>query len=185
MSDRLRDISKIGVVRIRVFLDESAEITDLIRSGSDQPPALQVLLVLYGKRAIANAIGKILSRARIYLQHPVLIDSGVMYENPHHFKTPKNTAATVFNGAHISLPTIQTNLPAQPYIEQVLQTLEQNTSLHELEPDVRIKTKLLPYVIHKTNDHKLTNYQPSKGGTMFHPRTGKESTYRSTLTLEP
>ncbi|OBT69919.1 hypothetical protein VE03_00430 [Pseudogymnoascus sp. 23342-1-I1] len=145
MSDRLRDISKIGDVRIRVFLDESTEITDLTRSASGQPPALQVLLVLYGKRSTANAIGKILSQARIYLQHPVLIDSGITYENPHHFKTPKNRAATAFDGAHISPPTIQTYLPAQPYIEEVLQTLEQNTSLHEREPDVRIKANLLPH----------------------------------------
>ena len=43
---------------------------------------------IYGSEHIAKEVGRRLSKARTYLQHPIYLNSNVPYNNPHYYPIP-------------------------------------------------------------------------------------------------
>lgn len=147
ISQHLRNITKLGVHKIRAFINKSDDCEKMVGNTSSTSTKVPLLLVLYGGRGRAQVIGRSLSNARIYLQHPISIESDIPYENPHYYQAT-TTAKLIgsINATNIAQPVVQTALPPQSIIEEVFQTLEREKPLLQVEPDIRVHTKLLPYV---------------------------------------
>ena len=81
----LRDLSSIRL---------EAVITGRDLNQSDQrhkkrkDTVFNVSIYIYGSDEVAHEVGKRLSKARIYLQHPVNLKIGVSYNNPHYYDIP-------------------------------------------------------------------------------------------------
>lgn len=144
ISGHIRRILAIGKVRIKVFVDRSEDFEKITKESKDSNPIIPLILVLYGDRHLSTAVGNFLSKARIYLQHPIAVDSNVEYKNPHFYHTNKIETSTALPNITNILPTnLQSSLEPQSVVEQVLQTLGREESLQQTNPDLRVVTQLL------------------------------------------
>ena len=83
----LRDIEDLGGIRYEAFVtaeDFTVSITAWKRKGKAVDFPLEI--VLYGSLQIRDDIGKRLSDAEIYLQHPRCCSNEAEYDNPHYLK---------------------------------------------------------------------------------------------------
>jgi SWI/SNF-related matrix-associated actin-dependent regulator of chromatin subfamily A3 len=152
----LQRIETICPTQFYVFKDESPAPS--IDQQGDQSFSRQHILHLaidiYSPRRFAEAIGKELSKVHFYLQHPYRLDKSRLYENPHEFKSKRQTPGYIPGKPELlsqqSLPYIQAptaDLPKEErqasLVEQLLQTQVQNQTIQQSDPDSRITTNLL------------------------------------------
>ncbi|KAI1749839.1 hypothetical protein F4782DRAFT_511716 [Xylaria castorea] len=110
-------------------------------------------LIMFGPRSMKNAVAKDLARYRLFLQHPVPMPEGIVYENPQYLSI---VASSFRNGA--ILPPIPAELFNQgssrmsvsdpdesTTIESVLDNLPRHDCLGGVEIDKRIGTMLLDH----------------------------------------
>jgi SWI/SNF-related matrix-associated actin-dependent regulator of chromatin subfamily A3 len=123
---------------------------------------MPVDIVIYGSPEIRKGVGRLLSAARIYLQHPCHQDPNTEYDNPHFLnltdlstmstlphstsgsQTPldtSETASTLF-GESSEDRTIEETL--QSKLSKVFNSLTRYKTLKRLEADIKITTPLLP-----------------------------------------
>jgi hypothetical protein len=142
-SNALRALSKLNSVRCEVLVaaDEWAEKIQSFKNVG-KAACMTVEINVFGPLGKSQAVGKILSKARIYLQHQRLRGGHVEYKNPHLISFP-----------HLSLPTPR--LPTSSLtpdagsdhsstnIISVLDSLDQRGHLRKIDIDSRITTSLL------------------------------------------
>ena len=98
---------------------------------------------LYGSEEIAQEVGKRLSKARIYLQHPVCLKSDVLYKNPHYYAIPGVQEASL---SHIA-PSAEREEQETPSVDiaKVFEEIEHTRQLASQDADSHIITPLLQY----------------------------------------
>jgi SWI/SNF-related matrix-associated actin-dependent regulator of chromatin subfamily A3 len=137
--------------------------SDLVERGTNPNRAMYISVdvVLYGLEEIRDTVGKLLSTARAYLQHPCYQESGTFYDNPHFLKLtdllhPSQPAGPALPKIHLPqinpvlLPATETSADrdsesaqVRRKIATVFNTLTRSKHLKRLEADIRINTPLL------------------------------------------
>ncbi|KAI0020556.1 SNF2 family N-terminal domain-containing protein [Xylariomycetidae sp. FL0641] len=104
-------------------------------------------LVLYGPRKSAKAVGRYLGQSNVWLRKPFLLENGYKYENPQELDTtPKPQPAARQRPMPVSAPAItRTVEEIRTEVMGVFDSLTKSEDLPEMEPDARIKTKLLKH----------------------------------------
>lgn len=105
---------------------------------------IPVCVLIHGNKSMAQAVGRRLSKARIYLQHPNHLESHIEYDNPHYLKLPGRPSK---NPVPPSIPIIQAktlNLQGLE-ITDILENLGQDQGLQSVNGNWRIRTELLEY----------------------------------------
>ena len=103
----------------------------------------KVAINVYGSVDAAAEVGGHLSKGRLYLQQPDVLDSRISYENPHCFKSTFQT-----NTAMIANPLLPANRKLEDEVVHILDSLSGGPSglLPECAIDSRITSKLLGYL---------------------------------------
>lgn len=137
-----RDISRVATLRFQACLTSQ----DLQKAFAEQGQlhSISASVNIYGPRLVVHEVGKRLSKARLYLQHPIVVDKNVEYDNPHFFKLPSQSAASI-DGCGIRVGGMETiNTPCI----DIGQLFDELCGSHDLElppVDRRIKANLLRY----------------------------------------
>lgn len=128
-------------------------------SGSTQK--LDIVINLYGSQAHATLVGRFLSEAGIFLQHPKFPEPGHMYKNPHFLSRPG--ALALFTqctptGGVTDIKTTQDRLemetPAsRTDLSKIFDGLWETDTLDEHNGDQRLATPLLRCIFY-INPHK-------------------------------
>jgi hypothetical protein len=109
-------------------------------------PDLCLEIILYGDRDVKASLGKALSNARLYLQHPISPLEGVILENPHTLQFPdlSDDEGGLPNGTEpgISVISNATEIDASIFLED----LEHSEHIDATSPATEVKTSLLEYV---------------------------------------
>jgi SWI/SNF-related matrix-associated actin-dependent regulator of chromatin subfamily A3 len=123
---------------------------------------ISVDIVLYGPKETRDVVGKLLSTARTYLQHPCYQEAGSSYDNPHFLKfeqesppvDPSLNSAPPITRAQVDSEVL-TNVAIQAKegsahfqvghkVAKVFNSLTRSKNLKRIEADTRIRTPLLP-----------------------------------------
>jgi SWI/SNF-related matrix-associated actin-dependent regulator of chromatin subfamily A3 len=159
----LRDLSSFPSCRTQVFVGEGYHlVTQGNRKDTGKEKFMPVDIIIYGSPEIRKGVGRLLSAARIYLQHPCHQDPNTEYDNPHFLnltdlstmstlprstsgnQTPLDTSetpSTLFGESSQGM-TIEENL--QSKLSKVFNSLTRYKTLKRLEADIKITTPLLP-----------------------------------------
>jgi SWI/SNF-related matrix-associated actin-dependent regulator of chromatin subfamily A3 len=159
----LRDLSSFDSCRTQVFIGESSRISlHGARKDAGKERFMQVDIVIYGSPEIRKSVGRLLSAARIYLQHPCHQDPNTEYDNPHFLDlTDLSTTSTLtrgISGSHTPLGASETLMTSsgepgesstmgdalQTKLARVFNSLTRYKTLKRLEADIKITTPLLP-----------------------------------------
>ena len=139
----LQTLSDLSPIRLEaVFVGN-----DIISLGGQLPPkratkSIPLYLNVYGSRQILEEVGKRLSKAHAYLQHPSFLESHITYENPHYFAVPGRP--TVDQNASSEWRDQPTQSQHQGLdIINILETLDQDQGLQSEKTNPRIRTPLL------------------------------------------
>jgi SWI/SNF-related matrix-associated actin-dependent regulator of chromatin subfamily A3 len=118
-------------------------------------------IVLYGPSEARDRVGKLLSIARTYLQHPCYQEANTSYDNPHVLKfTNLDTTPRTFQTSTPPRPSTQidsemvdadeihleeesSHSQVQRKVATVFDSLTRSKNLKRIEGDIRIKTPLL------------------------------------------
>jgi len=109
---------------------------------------------LYGKRRINDLVGSTLSSAQMFLQHPLSMEYGCEYDNPHFVSIP-NVRPNVAEPSSLmsqerdvrrteSIAEDTQDYELQNELAVVFNSLTRSRCLKMLDADMRIKTPLLP-----------------------------------------
>lgn len=103
---------------------------------------ISIYLNLYGPSSISAQVGKSLSKAGLFLQHPILLESNVKYENPHYLKI----SSLRYSRSALPTPPLESptkTLKDPDLITSVLDDLDQQIHLQIAQVDQSsIKTPL-------------------------------------------
>jgi SWI/SNF-related matrix-associated actin-dependent regulator of chromatin subfamily A3 len=159
----LQDLSSFDSCRTQVFVGEGSRIF-LHGAPKDvgKERFMPVDIVIYGSPEIRKSVGRLLSAARIYLQHPCHQDPNTEYDNPHYLDlTDLSTTSTLprrISGSHTPLdvsetPTTSSGEPGegnitigdalQTKLTRVFNSLTRYKTLKRLEADIKITTPFL------------------------------------------
>ena len=98
---------------------------------------------IYGSEEIATEIGRRLSKARIFLQHPVCLDNNVPYKNPHYYVIP---GARKVETSYIPSSSGREKQQSPVVdIAKVFEEVEHNRKLPTRNADWHVRTPLLEY----------------------------------------
>lgn len=139
----LRTLQDLPSIRLEAVL-ESGNSNKPYLQRKDGRQTISISIDLYGSEEIAQEVGKRLSKARTYLQHPVCLKSNVPYNNPHYYAIP---GVQKFNLSHIS-PSSKREEQGTPSVDiaKVFEEVEHTRQLASRNADLHIKTPLLQYV---------------------------------------
>ena len=115
----------------------------------DEENISAINLNIYGLCSTMDDVGKALSLMKAYLQQPMLVDSGVRYDNPHYFKPQGQTTPWITTTNQLEPNRDKCN-GNESSTDQLLTSLLECQlmragGLREMEGDSRIKTTLLRY----------------------------------------
>lgn len=157
----LRDLSIMKSCRFEAYYSKNIQKLSIAKEKAERNMYLLVDIVLYGSTAIRKSVGRLLSTARIYLQHPSQYDSNTDYDNPHVLNLTELLAKSGFSTPSLSgtqTPTITTDTvdltsevteeneqsqQLQSKLSKVFNSLTRYKSLKRLEADIKVKTSLL------------------------------------------
>ncbi|KAH7336623.1 SNF2 family N-terminal domain-containing protein [Rhexocercosporidium sp. MPI-PUGE-AT-0058] len=161
----LRDLLSFGSCRLEAYPSvESHKFLTEKTATTDRHYYLPVDIVVYGSATASKSVGKLLSSARIYLQHPRYQDPDTAYDNPHvldlaklfansGLTTPSRTGThtpNTYMTANSTKPKEKvdndhTQLQLYQKISRVLGSLTRYKSLTRLEADIKVTATLLPH----------------------------------------
>ena len=145
----LRDIKDLGGISYEAFViaeDFTASIIAWKRKGKAVNFPLEI--ILYGGWQMRDVIGKRLSNAEIYLQHPRCCSNEAEYDNPHYLKIGRvrRPALQLLSPSLTPLGTLERPAPNIEF-NDLLDCLDQQENLGTAWEDSRIKTALLRYSV--------------------------------------
>ncbi|KAF8247264.1 hypothetical protein K440DRAFT_629535 [Wilcoxina mikolae CBS 423.85] len=129
----LNSISSLESITFDVFF--VSETQPATSPATNKPRAITINV--YGSADISVEVGRILSKARVYLQQPDVLHDSITYENPHVYKRTTQE----------SPPKLSQTFPSPQHtlndaVSGILDSLA-NTRLSKSAIDCRITTKLL------------------------------------------
>lgn len=128
-----------------VFAPIKATQDTMGRATKGKDAVVRVQINVYGPRNAAQIIGKALSRQKIYLQNPVHIREGTIYENPHVLKLVGYQASQQHTDEIVEQIAPEKLAPEtlEHTIAELYTSLTRGEKLRGLEGDDRLKTVLL------------------------------------------
>ena len=137
---RLQDLPSIRLEAVLVH--GGTGIVDLKRKKGTEA-AFSISIDLYGSEKVAQEVGKRLSKAHTYLQHPISLKSNVPYNNPHYYAIPGVQTANIPSTS----PSFKREQQEAPVanIAKVFEEVERTRRLLSQNADRQIKTPLLEY----------------------------------------
>jgi hypothetical protein len=114
---------------------------------SGQRVSSKLFVLLYGMRGDAELVGKVLSDADIFLQHPIHQDSSVLYHNPHYLIRPGGFLVVPEERAESSRMSKSSDVLLdgsllKGRIDEVLDSVQGPQDYSEVVPSARIATQL-------------------------------------------
>ncbi|KAH0537607.1 hypothetical protein FGG08_005599 [Glutinoglossum americanum] len=144
-SNALRTLNDLDSIRYEVLVapDEWKKKT-LSFKKIGKAACMTVEINVFGAVSKSQAVGKVLSKAGIYLQHPRLHDIYVKYENPHFISFPHLSPPTSGLTIPSLAPDVENSVPFAN-ISSILDGLDQRGHLQRADIDPRITTILLSH----------------------------------------
>jgi SWI/SNF-related matrix-associated actin-dependent regulator of chromatin subfamily A3 len=171
-------VEELRDVRYEVFVGVETFSTGIITwAKKGRAVDFSVEIVIYGNRQLGDQVGRILSDAEIYLQHPRCCDDYTKYNNQHYvkFKVRKPDLQPLAHS--LTRPNTPEQLAPAFQIGTMLNCLDQQGNLSDGEIDRRIKTSLLRY----TSLNEFTQLLTTR--IKFDSSDGAEDTRKPALTL--
>lgn len=138
-----RDLESSTSIRYEGFVSVDtwkAEIQAWKKTG--KAGSMSININIYGTRDHTETVGRVFSKARLYLQHPYYCDDTKKYENPHYISFQSIPDTALDNpSAHISMIRTTSAL-SQFNVSSLLENLQQHEYLRQIQVDRRIKTIL-------------------------------------------
>ena len=139
----LRSLSDLEGLRFEAILE--SEMMD--RPGQrwmkkGEVLGITVSINVYGPSSISNDVGKSLSNAGVYLQHPSSLDEHIEYNNPHYFQLPNRHTKWRTNAYSHQEPKASRR-PKEVNIAEVFQSIGSGHDLQSINVTAQIKTPLL------------------------------------------
>ena len=97
---------------------------------------------IYGPEKDAQEIGRRLSKAHTYLQHPILSDSDIPYDNPHFYVVPGAREADAYSA---QCPNREDQQAPVVDMTKLFEELERTRILPSWNVDCHLRTPLLEY----------------------------------------
>ena len=137
---RLQDLPSIRLEAVFVHGDTGR--VDLKRKEGTEA-AFSISIDLYGSEKVAQEVGKRLSKAHTYLQHPIFLKSNVPYNNPHYYAIPGVQTASIPSVS----PSFKREEQEAPVanIAKVFEEVERTRKLLSQNADRHVRTPLLEY----------------------------------------
>jgi hypothetical protein len=136
-------LSDLATVRFEALLDGN----DLGKPGKQwkkggETIGLPFSINIYGSRGIAQEVGKRLSKAGSFLQHPYLLGEGIEYDNPHYFKLPNRKTSLPPN--NVISPCRQPSRKSQAaQVSGILDSLDHGAVLQDNIIGAMVRLELL------------------------------------------
>lgn len=111
--------------------------------GSASSTSIDVEVNVYGPSSHAQNVGRALSDAGVYLQHPSILSTGTNYQNPHFIQFTGSRRADVEFTAKSEPAQLDTDAPRRRNVQNFLDCLDQQGELTAVTVDERIITKKL------------------------------------------
>ena len=139
--ETLRDLPSI---RLEAVLLGGGVNTPIQQYRKGKMTVFTISINIYGSEKVAEDVGKRLSKARTYLQHPTTLNESVPYKNPHYY----DIAGLAKSGTHyISQSSGGEEQPA-PLLDmtKIFEEVAHSRKLPSKEADWHITTTLLKCV---------------------------------------
>jgi SWI/SNF-related matrix-associated actin-dependent regulator of chromatin subfamily A3 len=140
-------LSDLAMIRFEALLDSNdAGKTGKQWKKKGETIGFVISVNIYGSRNIAQEVGKRLSKAGAFLQHPCHLDKGIEYDNPHFFKLPNRK--TIAPPVCMVSQCRQASSEAQaPQVSRILDSLDHGAALQDINAGAMVRSKLLRYII--------------------------------------
>ena len=135
----LRDIPSIRLEAV-VIGENSDGLSQQYKKGKKL--ILSISINIYGSGRVAKDVGKRLSKAHTYLQHPIYLDANFPYNNPHYYDVPRTRKADV------PVVSCRENGDQQSSVLDIAKVFEeahQTRRLPSRNVDYHVRTPLLEY----------------------------------------
>ena len=137
----LRDLPSIRLEAALVLGGDSITPDQQYKKG--KKTVFPICIDVYGSEKVIQEVGKRLSKAHTYLQHPINLNRGVPYNNPHYYTVPgvpkeNHTCVSQSSGREDQQNTILD-------IAKVLEEIDHGRKLPSRNADWHIRTPLLEY----------------------------------------
>lgn len=144
VSGCFRELREDASIRYEGFV-EIASLQEWMQAWKKTGKAgnLSVDINIYGPLVDLEKVGELLSKTRLYLQHPHHCPQSARYKNPHYL-TFSNSPSLDANVPPVLASSIQGVLNVHQYsVSNALEDLHQREYLRQVEVDQRIRTPLL------------------------------------------
>lgn len=146
----LKDVAP--TITIELFLDHEEDQSNWVWPGKKTKSIRPLQIQIYGPDEYYKDVGLTLSSAGMYLQEPLFLDHGVIYQNPHFLSWDNNADTPLFNSAR--------NDPKTDFITKIEAILDSFSPV--LQPslvvqDARIFTTLRKYDLVYKQLHTRSN----------------------------
>ena len=137
----LRDLPSI---RLEAVLLGGGLNTPFQQRGKGKTTVFPISINIYGSEKVVQDVGKRLSKARTYLQHPTTLNESVPYKNPHFYDIPGLAKA----GPHYISQSSEREEQQAPVLDmtKIFEEVAHSRELPSQEADWHITTPLLGYV---------------------------------------
>ena len=139
--DTLRDLPSI---RLEAVLLGGGLNTPVQQYRKGKTIVFPISINIYGSEEVVGDVGKRLSKARTYLQHPTTLNESVPYKNPHYYDIPGLAKA----GSHYISQSSEGEEQHAPLLDmtKIFEEVAHSRKLPSQEADWHITTSLLEYV---------------------------------------
>ena len=138
----LQTLQDVPSIRLEaVFIGEDSDgLTQQYKKG--KKTIFSISIDIYGPGRAAEDVGKRLSKAHTYLQHPIYLDGNVPYNNPHYYDIPRMRKADV---SVLSSPRKKCQQSPILDIAKVFEEVDQTRRLPSRNVNCHVMTPLLEY----------------------------------------
>ena len=134
----LKDIAP--TITTELFLDHEEDQSHCVWAGKKMKSIRPLQIQIYGPDKYYKDVGLTLSSAGMYLQEPLFLDHGVIYQNPHFLSWDNNADTPLFN---LARNDTQTDFITE--IEAILDSFSPVLRPSLVVQDARIVTTLRKY----------------------------------------
>ena len=138
----LRLLQDLPSIRLEaIFSDGYCDRPDQLHRKGNKT-VFPISINIYGSEKVAQEMGRRLSKAHTYLQHPIRSDSEIPYNNPHYYALPGAREADAYSAPYSETQDLQA-----PVVDmtKLFEELEHTRRLPSWNADCHLRTPLLEY----------------------------------------
>ena len=136
----LQTLGGLALLRFQAILEDGYLKGPAQRWKKGKRTIIPVSINIYGSKELVQDVGKRLSKAHIYLQHPLHRDN-VQYCNPHYFVLPGKDQE--YESYHPSPSEQDVQSPGVVNIDRLFEVIDHTQGLQVWNADWQIRTPLL------------------------------------------